>query len=324
VSTSDPAWAPGASPHTLRLRAQLLSQARAFFAERDVLEVDTALLVRHAVTDPHLQCASVQLPGHAGALYLISSPEYAMKRLLAVGSGDIYQMGHVFRGEESGRLHNAEFMLIEWYRLGFSLDALMQETAQLAAQLLGLAEPEPELLSYTQAFERHAGVDPQRLDERAARSLALAQGLDARAAGRCTHAELMDWLMGAVVGPQLGRERLCCLHHYPAAQASLARLDPADQRFALRFELYFRGVELANGFEELADAAEQRARFRADQRERQERGLPVPALDERLLGALQAGLPAVAGVALGFDRLMLLRLGATRLAEIMPFTLEQA
>jgi lysyl-tRNA synthetase class 2 len=130
--------------------------------------------------------------------------------------------------------------------------------------------------------------------------------------------------MSAVVGPQLGTERLCCLHHYPASQASLARLDPADARFALRFELYFRGVELANGFEELADAAEQRARFELDQRERQARGLPVPALDERLLAALHSGLPAVAGVALGFDRVLLLRTGAAGLTQIMPFTLERA
>jgi lysyl-tRNA synthetase class 2 len=154
--------------------------------------------------------------------------------------------------------------------------------------------------------------------------LAVSHGLDAPAAGRFSLAELTDWLMGAVIGPQLGRERLCCLHHYPAAQASLARLDPADPRFALRFELYFHGVELANGFEELADAAEQRARFQSDQRERQSRGLPAPAIDERLLAALQSGLPAVAGVAMGFDRLLMLRTNAARLDEIMPFTLERA
>jgi lysyl-tRNA synthetase class 2 len=323
----DPDWRPGTTQRTLQLRAQLLAEARAFFAERQVLEVDTPLLVGHAVSDPHLQSAAVQLPGRKGNLYLISSPEYAMKRLLAAGSGDIYQMSHVFRGDESGRLHNAEFMLIEWYRLGCSLQALMHETAQLAARLLApgqLAESSPELLSYTQAFERHAGVDPLQLDERAARTLAMSHGLDALAAERCTLAELCDWLMGALIGPQLGRERLCCLHHYPAAQASLARLDPTDPRFALRFELYFRGVELANGFEELADAAEQRARFQIDQRERRARGLSVAALDERLLAALQSGLPAAAGVALGFDRLLMLRTGATQLGQIMPFTLERA
>ncbi|HEY7929161.1 MAG TPA: EF-P lysine aminoacylase EpmA [Steroidobacteraceae bacterium] len=322
VTDSD--WRPGATQHTLRLRAQLLAQARAFFAERGVLEVDTPLLVRHAVTDPQLHCAEVHLPGRPGSLYLISSPEYAMKRLLAAGSGDIYQMSHVFRGDESGRLHNAEFMLIEWYRLGCSLHALMHETAQLAAQLLQLADGSPELVSYSEAFERHAGVDPLRLDERAARSLALAHGLDRHATERFTLAELTDWLIGAVIGPQLGGQRLCCLHHYPASQASLARLDPADARFALRFELYFRGVELANGFEELADPVEQRARFLTDQQERQARGLPVHATDERLLAALQSGLPAVAGVALGFDRLLLLRSGAAALGQIMPFTLERA
>lgn len=322
MSLSD--WRPGTAAHTLHLRAQLLQQARAFFAERQVLEVDTPLLVGHAVTDPHLHSAAVSLPGRASQLYLITSPEYAMKRLLAAGSGDIYQMSHVFRGDESGRLHNAEFMLIEWYRLGCSLHALMQETAQLAARLLSLEEVVPEFISYCEAFERHAGIDPLRLDESAARALAVSRGLDALAAERFTLAELADWLMGEVIGPQLGRGRLCCLHHYPASQASLARLDPADPRFALRFELYFHGVELANGFEELADAAEQRARFQSDQRERRARGLPVPELDERLLAALQSGLPAVAGVAMGFDRLLLLRTQAARLGEVMPFTLERA
>ncbi|HTT04733.1 MAG TPA: EF-P lysine aminoacylase EpmA [Steroidobacteraceae bacterium] len=317
-------WRPGASLHTLRLRAQLLGQVRAFFAARAVLEVDTPLLVGHAVTDPHLHCAEVRLPGRAGSLYLISSPEYAMKRLLAAGSGDIYQMSHVFRGDESGRVHNAEFMLIEWYRLGCSLHALMHETAQLAAQLLDLADSSPELVSYTEAFERHAGVDPLRLDEHTARSLARSHGLDRLAAERFTLGELTDWLMGAVIGPQLGGKRLCCLHHYPASQASLARLDPADARFALRFELYFRGVELANGFEELADPLEQRARFEMDQRERQARGLPLHAIDERLLAALHSPLPAAAGVALGFDRLLLLRTGAASLDQVMPFTLERA
>jgi len=322
---SEPHWRPVATLQGLRLRAQLLAQVRDFFAARGVLEVDTPQLVMHAVTDPHLHCAEVRLPGHAAPLFLISSPEYAMKRLIAAGSGDIYQMSHVFRGEEAGRLHNAEFMLIEWYRLGYSLAALMRETATLAAQLLALPEPcEPELLSFTQAFVRHVGVDPGALDEGEVRTLGRAQGLDAGAAQRFARDELLDWLMGNVIGPRLGQERLCCLHHYPAHQASLARLDPADRRFALRFELYYRGIELANGFEELADAAEQRARFESDQSLRQSRGLPVHATDERLLAALQNGLPPVAGVALGFDRIVLLRASASTLAEVMPFALERA
>jgi len=317
-------WRPTAALETLRLRARLLGEVRAFFAARAVLEVDTPLLVQCAVSDPQLHSAQVRLPGHAGDLFLITSPEYAMKRLLAAGSGDIYQMSHVFRGEEAGRLHNAEFMLVEWYRRGYTLAALMHETAQLAGQLLALPDCTPELLSYAQAFERHVGVDPLRLDEAAARALALAHGLDAGAATRFSQPELLDWLMGSVIGPQLGHERLCCLHHYPAAQASLARLDPADPRLALRFELYFQGVELANGFEELADAREQRTRFQADRRERQARARPAHAADERLLAALQAGLPAVAGVALGFDRLLLLRTGARELAAVMAFALERA
>ncbi len=320
-----PTWQPGSTLATLQLRAQLLAQTRAFFAQRGVMEVDTPLLVGHAVTDAHLHSAVVQLPGRPSALYLITSPEYAMKRLLAAGSGDIYQMSHVFRGEESGRLHNAEFMLIEWYRLGFSLQALMRETAGLAGHLLSLPEDqEPEFVSYVQAFERYAGADPMTLDESGARSLARARGLDQDAAARCTRDELLDWLIGTVVGPRLGGERLCCLHRYPASQASLARLDPIDPRFALRFELYYRGVELANGFEELADASEQRARFEVDRRERLRRDLPAHDIDERLLAALAHGLPPVAGVAVGFDRLLALRAGAPQLAAVLPFALDRA
>jgi lysyl-tRNA synthetase class 2 len=318
-------WRPSAALSTLRLRAKLLGAARAFFAARGVLEVDTPALVRCAVTEPTLHSAEVRLPGEPAALSLATSPEYAMKRLLAAGSGDIYQMAHVFRGAETSRLHNPEFMLIEWYRLGFGLHELMLETAELARALLGLSADAPlQQLSYMQAFRQALDIDPLQLAERELQRLAATHGLDAALAQRCTRDELLDWLMAVVIGPQLGAAQLCCLHHYPASQAALARLDAQDQRFALRFELYYRGVELANGFEELGDAAEQRARFEAEQRERLRRALPVHAADERLLAALAQGLPSVSGVALGFDRVLMLRLGASRIRDVLPFPTDGA
>jgi len=309
-------WRPSAALETLQLRAQLLAATRRFFAARRVLEVDTPALVRHAVTDLHIHSAQVQLPGHRTPLYLHTSPEYAMKRLLAAGSGDIYQIAHVFRGDERSRQHNAEFTLIEWYRCGYSMQQLMQEVAQLAAALLGLPAEAPfEALSYQQAFQRQLQCAPLTATDAA---------LAPRLADDASRDELLDWLMGSAVGPRLGADRLCFVHSYPASQAALARLDPHDPRVALRFELYYRGLELANGFEELADAAEQRARFEADREQRRRRGLPVPDIDLALLAALAAGLPPVSGVALGFDRLLMLRSGASDISQVLAFTLERA
>jgi len=318
-------WRPTAPLPTLRLRAQLLGLARRFFAERHVLEVDTPALVRHAVTDLHIHSASVQLPGHAAPLYLHTSPEYAMKRLLAAGSGDIFQIARVFRGNESGRWHNAEFTLIEWYRCGFSMAQLMAEVAQLTRTLLAMAAQTPiEYLRYGQAFERELGIDPLHADDAALRTLAIAHRLDAQVACECDRDELLDWLMGSAVGPRLGAGGLCFVHHYPASQAALACLDPEDAGLALRFELYSQGVELANGFEELCEPAQQRARFERERQRRALAGLVAPAIDEGLLSALAAGLPAVAGVALGFDRLLMLRLGETSIERVLPFPLARA
>ena len=318
-------WRPSAPMPTLRLRAELLTAVRSFFAARGVLEVDTPALVRHAVTDVHIHCAAVQLPGHAAPLYLHSSPEYAMKRMLAAGSGDIFQIAHVFRGHEMSPLHNAEFTLIEWYRCGYSMAALMAEVAQLAGELLALPSSVPvQYLPYAAAFERELGVDPLRAGESALRAVALAHRLEPQVAQRCSRDELLDWLMASVLAPRLGRSALCFVHHYPASQAALARLDPQDPQLAMRFELYRAGVELANGFEELSDAQQQRARFELDRHERIRRGLSAPAIDETLLGALAAGLPPVAGVALGFDRLLMLRLGAERIEQVLPFAFERA
>jgi elongation factor P--(R)-beta-lysine ligase len=318
-------WQPSAAIATLRQRAELLRLTREFFAARAVMEVDTPALVRHPVSDVHIHSAEVRLPGYPATLYLHTSPEYAMKRLLAAGSGDIYQIAHVFRADERSRLHNAEFTLVEWYRCGFSMSQLMREVAELTHRLLGSPADAPyDAVSYTQAFHQALQIDPLRATDAALGELAGRHGLDAALTSRCTRDELLDWLMAAVVGPALGNERLCFVHRYPASQAALARLDATDSRVALRFELYFRGVELANGFEELADADEQRRRFEQDNAERLRRGLPTSPLDGALLAALAAGLPAVSGVALGFDRTLMLAGGVRTIREVLPFDLDGA
>ncbi|MBS0579686.1 MAG: EF-P lysine aminoacylase GenX [Proteobacteria bacterium] len=321
-------WRPGASRERLVARARMLAQVRAFFAGRGVLEVDTPLIVNAPVSDVHIHSARVELTpeggGAAAPFFLHTSPEYAMKRLLAAGAGDIYQVCHVARALESGRVHNPEFTLLEWYRVGFSLGQLMDEVEALTGELLGERRlPGPaERLSYREVFLRELALDPF---EAATEALALAAaplGLHAAAPlGRDGYLEL---LMGALIGPRLGRERLTFIHGYPASQAALARLDPADPRAAQRFELYARGIELANGFHELAAAAEQRRRFEADNAARRRAGLPVYALDERLLAALESGLPDCSGVALGLDRLLMLATGAGSIEEVMAFPTSRA
>ena len=312
-------WRPTASRETLERRAQMLTAARAFFADRRVLEVDTPMLVNAPVTDVHIHSAQVTL-SNAQPCFLHTSPEYGMKRLLAAGSGDIFQICHVVRGYERGRIHNSEFTLIEWYRTGFSLSQLMSEVGELVRALLGKPLGS-ESLTYREAFLRHLQLDPFTASE--GQLMEAAQGLDPGATARDRDL-LLDFLMATRVGPHLGENTLTFVHGYPASQAALARLDPSDPRAALRFELYSDGVELANGFHELASAEEQRTRFENDQVERRRRGLPSYPLDERLLAALEAGLPDCAGVALGFDRLLMLAVNADSIDEVLPFPTERA
>ncbi len=254
-----------------------------------------------------------------------------MKRLLAAGSGDIYQICHVVRGFERGRLHNAEFTLVEWYRLRFTLDDLMSEVDALVRALLGpvASGHASERITYREAFVRELGLDPFTASlaelREAARKSGFASAAGPRAATTEPHRdELLDLLMGAAVGPRLGANALTFVHGYPATQAALARLDPRDPRAALRFELYCEGVELANGFHELSSAAEQRARFNQDNAERHRAGLPAFPPDELLLAALEAGLPECSGVALGFDRTLMLATGAKTIDEVLPFPTERA
>jgi elongation factor P--(R)-beta-lysine ligase len=317
-------WLPTATIDALQRRAAMLRQVREFFAARGVLEVETPILSAAAVSDPQIESLATQIAGMRAPAYLCPSPEYAMKRLLAAGSGDIYQVCKVFRDAERGRWHNPEFTMIEWYRIGFDDAALMDEVEALVGQLLSplRALPPAERLSYNSALHRHAGVDAFDASEDELRQAA-------ERAGIVCEAELdrdakLDLLMGLIVGPRLGLERPCFICDYPASQAALARLKPGLPAVAARFELYLDGLELANGFHELAHCDEQRARLLQDLRTRRARGQPQLPLDENFLEALKAGLPDCAGVALGFDRLVAVALGAARLSETIAFDIGNA
>ena len=318
-------WRPGASNELLRRRAALLAAAREFFRARGVLEVDTPLLAQATVTDVHLASLTTRIAGRPQPYYLQTSPEYAMKRLLAAASGDIYQLGRAFRDGEAGAHHNPEFTLLEWYRLGFDHRRLMDEVEALLGVLLGARLSLPaERLTYRDSFGRVLGLDPLTAPDAELRALARARlgaGDDALGAGRD---DVLDLLMGALVGPALGRDRITFVHDYPATQAALARLLPGEPRSAARFEAYVGGLELCNGFHELSDAGEQRRRFEADLAARAARGLPSVAIDERLLAALTAGLPDVAGVAVGFDRVVMLAAGLTDIRAAISFAVDEA
>jgi lysyl-tRNA synthetase class 2 len=302
----------------------MLRAARTFFERRAVLEVETPILSAAAVSDPQIASLATQIAGRARPAYLCPSPEYAMKRLLAAGSGDVYQICKVFRDAENGRWHNTEFTMIEWYRIGFDDAALMDEVEELVGQLLSPVRTlqAAERLSYRAAMLRHAGVDAfdageaELLDAGMRHGIACETQLDRDAK--------LDLLMGLVVGPQLGRERPCFVCDYPASQAALARLKPGSPPVAARFELYVDGLELANGFHELVQPQEQRARFVHDLNVRAERGQMQPPLDENLLAALEHGMPECAGVALGFDRLVAIAIGADRLADALSFSIDNA
>lgn len=322
-------WRPTATLNALRVRADTLASLRRFFAERGVLEVETPVLSAAAVTDVHLHSVACRLEeGDRGARYLQTSPEYAMKRLLAAGSGPIYQICKVFRDGEAGRAHNPEFSLVEWYRVDCDLTQLMLEVDTLVRHLLDrhVALAATEKLSYREAFQRHAGLDPHTATAQDFARAARAQEIHTPPEMLAHHdvAIWRDLLLTHVIEPMLGQGRLTFLYDYPASQASLARVRPGNPPLAERFELYLNGMELANGFHELADASEQRTRFERQLHARSLEGRPPVPLDENLLAALANGLPDCSGVALGFDRLVMLASGARTIGEVIAFPLDRA
>ena len=314
-------WKPTASIATLEARAKMLRAAREYFSTTHSLEVETPTLSVAAVTDVHL--ASVESTALRQRRFLHTSPEYAMKRLLAAGCGDIWQICRVYRDEESGRWHNPEFTLLEWYRIGIDHHALMTDVERLVTTLLPPSRhfEKAQRLSYCEALQLHAGVDA--LDDPAAVLVARLQsaGIDVPAGLQADRDACLDLIVSTLVGPRLGHERLTFIYDYPASQAALARV---HGRVASRFEAYLDGIELANGFHELANRDEQQRRFQQDLQERQRRGLPAVPMDEAFLAALEAGLPDCSGVALGFDRLVMCAIQARHIDEVLAFPFSRA
>ncbi|MEW9570219.1 EF-P lysine aminoacylase EpmA [Rhodanobacter sp. Si-c] len=310
----------------LRLRARIYALIRAFFAERQVLEVETPILSAAGNTEPNIESFSTQFSGHvdAGARerWLRTSPEYPLKRLLAAGVGDCYELGRVFRNGEAGGRHNPEFSMLEWYRVGWDHRRLMHETIELVAATLAMLGRRAEVLieGYRQLFIDELGLDPAHAPLDELRAPLAGQGIDP--AG-LTRDDWLDLLLTHKLQPGFPRDRITVIHDYPASQCALARVRPGDPPLAERFELYLGPYELANGYHELNDTAEQRARFEHDNARRRERGQRELPLDANLLAVLGA-MPDCAGVALGVERLLMCLAGTDAIADVLAFPFAEA
>lgn len=306
-------WKPNASIASLKARAKLLRQIRAFFEMRDVMEVETPVLSRSSGTD--VQLAQWQTTNDH---FLHTSPEFAMKRLLAAGSGDIYQIARVFRMDEVGQRHNPEFTMLEWYRIGWDEFDLMKEVVDLISVLTGDPQLEVNTLSYQQAFLAQALPDPHLAGLDQLRCVA-DEHLGC-SSGNWSRDDCLDALMAMVVEPALPANQLTFIHDYPEQQASLARYRMVnDIQVGRRFELYWQGMELANGYCELTDVQEQRRRFESETEQRAANGDQLPVIDENFLAAMQHGLPDCAGVALGVDRLLMVLMDKKEIGEVVAF-----
>lgn len=319
-------WRATAPLENLRRRAEIFAQIRAFFAARHVLEVETPLMTSAAVSDPYIdtiECRYHPLPGQQEQTrYLQSSPEYAMKRLLASGSGAIYQICKAFRNGECGRRHNPEFTMLEWYRPGFDHHQLMDEVEMLVGPLIGLNDF--QRISYAELFRQYLQIDLQTTTV-AELAAATRQHIDVQMEDD-NRDNWLNLLMSHVIEPQLADQGAVFVYDYPASQAALARtaLDAEGNIVACRFELFVAGVELANGYFELTDGDEQARRFQQDILLRQAEGLPLRPTDQLLVDALQSGVPECAGVAIGLDRLVMLALGTDNISDVIALPFERA
>jgi len=311
-------------------RAKILQQIRQFFADRNVIEVETPALSQGTVTDVYLDAISCKYDfladspaGHSTELFLQTSPEFHMKRLLASGYGCIYSIAKAFRHEEAGRNHNPEFTMLEWYRIGFDQFDLMSEVAELLHAVLG--GNKAVFTSYQDIFIKTVSVDP------------LTATFDALVEVLTKYSKADDWLIEMndpdlllqfifteIIEPTIGLNEPQFIYDFPIAQASLAKRSIDDPRVAQRFECYYRGIELVNGFNELTDATEQVARFEEDNAKRAAQGLPVKPIDKNFIDALTHGLPQCSGVALGIDRLVMLALNSEHISEVQSFSIERA
>ena len=321
-------WRPSASLEVIRVRAELLANIRAFFRQADVLEVETPICSHFGATDPAIESLTTLYAGpgaaHGANLYLHTSPEFPMKRLLAAGAGPIYQICKVFRGGELGQKHNPEFTLLEWYRPGFDHHRLIDEVAELVNTLLS-QQLGVQKLTYAEVFQEYLKIDPHSVTAEQLRDCAIEVPISGAAELDMEQADdWLDLLLSHVIEPHLGRGVLTFLYDYPASQASLAKVAGTNPQVAERFELYIGGVEIANGFHELNDAAEQRNRFERDNLTRAERGVAEVAMDQHLLSALEAGMPECAGVALGIDRLLMRITGNSDISEVLSFSFLRA
>jgi elongation factor P--(R)-beta-lysine ligase len=322
-------WQPSAPINNLLKRAKIISKIRQFFADRCILEVETPTLSKFAVTDVHLSSfhTSFLKPGETNEqqgqkMSLITSPEYHMKRLLAAGSGPIYQICKCFRNhEEISLYHNPEFTMLEWYRIQFDMMQMINEVDDLLQSVLD-CEP-AERISYQKAFQRHLNIDPLEADHttlvNAIKQLNIELSTD-----DYDRDILLQCLFSFGVEPHIGQEKPVAVYNFPASQAALAVISSEDHRVASRFEFYYKGIELANGFKELTNPQEQKMRFEQNNIDRANQNLPPQNIDIELIAAMEAGLPDCAGVAVGLDRLIMLALEATNLDNVISFTFDRA
>lgn len=311
-------WRPTSDPDTARRRAAMLARARAYFDEQVVVAVDTPAIAAYATSDPNIR--NVSLQGRSPR-YLHTSPESAMKCLLAAGYPDIYSICRVFRDAEAGANHLSEFTLLEWYRRGFDLAGIVADTNALIARCLQQEHlgTTAQIYDYKDVFRDTVGVDIFSADCAVLADAAAADAHLRRSLGN-DRAAWLDWLLVSRIAPTFAPDRLTVLQHYPTPQAALARVCPGDARVADRFEVFHGTLELANGYVELTDAKEQRQRFLDDLAIRTRKGQDAAAIDELLLAALDHGLPECAGVAVGFERLQMIYDDAETIGDVVTFT----
>lgn len=311
-----PNWQPSATINILRQRAGLMAKIRNFFAQKNILEVETPILASATVTNPYI--ASFAIPYLNTTYYLQTSPEYAMKRLLAAHIGPIYQITKAFRREPLSKLHNCEFTMLEWYRPGFDHWQLMGEVEELLCWILSCTKV--ERISYQDIFQNILQINPHTAS---LSDLALCVA-HINYHGELTRDLCLHLLMSHVIEPQLGLQLPVIIYDFPASQAALAKIMPGDPPLAARFEVYYRGIELGNAFYELQNSVEQRQRFIQEVQERAAQGLTMVPIDEKFLAALHYGLPECSGIALGLDRLVMLALGCDSIAEVISFDCTRA
>ncbi|RIZ70782.1 MAG: EF-P lysine aminoacylase GenX [Methylococcales bacterium] len=322
-------WQPSCSIELLRLRAQLLAEIRGFFSARAVLEVETPLLSYSSGTDPQLDFFTSDYCSYPlqQTLYLQTSPEFAMKRLLAAGSGSIYQICKAFRNGESGRTHNPEFTIIEWYSVDFTLTQLMDEIADLIAVLFKdrYQLETTQRISYQEVFYKNTGLDPLLFNYEQYSAYALkSESPEAIELCKADHNAWLDFIFSHHIQPSMGKNALCMVYGYPACQSSLARINKDNSKVTDRVEIFINGIELGNGYYELTDAQEQNQRFDKEIELRQQSNRPIIVKNTQLIAALEAGLPECSGMAIGIDRLLMVLTKNNHIEDVIPFSLARS